>query len=235
MNPPRDTIPGILEFPVHDVSRYRDLLRSAPASIACPVRLGADVVFGATFALRGSIVPRSPQDILAAWSPSPCPPCPPGCTCLEPFAMGFPTELVRVGAHDRSLREETVRAAGELSDGLATYSRMALVGADRPADVPSVVGWAGVLNYPHQDLMSLGTVLRSWEERFGAVLVYLGRCTLMLAVADPPTTPEEADRVAAEHFSFCPDQSVPRKGTVHTPRTYARTIIGRGVWRFSWG
>jgi hypothetical protein len=44
--------------------------------------------------------------------------------------------------------------------------------------------------------------------------------TLVLAVAHPPRSQADAERVAAEHFAFCPDQHDPQNGTVYTPRTY---------------
>jgi hypothetical protein len=77
-------------------------------------------------------------------------------------------------------------------------------------------------------------VLRSWEERFGAVLVAMTFSTLVLAVAHPPRSQADAERVAAEHFAFCPDQHDPQNGTVYTPRTYGRTIRGASRWRFWW-
>lgn len=42
------------------------------------------------------------------------------------------------------------------------------------------------------------------------------------------------ERVATEHFAFCPDQHDPQNGTVYTPRTYAETIRGARLWKFWW-
>jgi hypothetical protein len=80
---------------------------------------------------------------------------------------------------------------------------------------------------PHQDLVGLSAVLRSWEERFGATLVWIGGFTLVLAVADPPRTREESERVAAEHFAFCHDQVDPQDGRDPYP-TLVRTGVQAG-------
>lgn len=79
-----------------------------------------------------------------------------------------------------------------------------LVPVTRPADVPAAIGWTGPANHD-LDGRDQSAVLRSWEERFGAVLVHLGFDTLRLHVADPPTDPAEIERLAREHYLFCPD------------------------------
>ena len=64
-------------------------------------------------------------------------------------------------------------------------------------------GWFGGRTPGRRRAMS--AVLRSWEDRFGAVLVRMGRATLELAVAAPPWEPSECLAVAAEHYAFCDD------------------------------
>ena len=97
------------------------------------------------------------------------------------------------------------------------------------------MGWVGIGNYDHQDNVRISAVLRSWEERFGAVLAVMTESTLLLSVAYPPTTFREAEQVATEHFAFCPDQHDPQDGvTVHTPRSYGREIRKARWWRFWW-
>ena len=48
-------------------------------------------------------------------------------------------------------------------------------------------------------------VLRSWEERFGAVVTSLGSGTVDLVVGAPPSG-DRVDQLAAEHLTFTPDQ-----------------------------
>lgn len=56
---------------------------------------------------------------------------------------------------------------------VADHASLAVVNADRPADIPAVVGWGGIGNYRHQELPGISAVLRSWEERFRAILTVL--------------------------------------------------------------
>lgn len=74
-------------------------------------------------------------------------------------------------------------------------------------------------------------MLRSWEDRFGAVVVALDRSVLWLSVAAPPVTRDECRAVAAEHFSSCRDvdQEDPRP-----LRAYASGLSGGTTWRFWW-
>lgn len=85
-----------------------------------------------------------------------------------------------------------------------TVQRLLLVPVTRPADVPAHLGWWGAANY---DLSGgdISAVLRSWEDRFGAVLIGMGFDTLTLHAAHPPVEPRQIELVAREQFAFCPD------------------------------
>jgi hypothetical protein len=99
--------------------------------------------------------------------------------------------------------------------------------------VLTAVGWDGAVNYI-QPKSLLSSVLRSWEQRFGARLIEVGFDTLHLAVAAPPVSPGHAERVAAEHFAFCPDNIVQglSGGTI---RAYAaKDVLGQAEWSFWW-
>ncbi|MEN3585135.1 DUF4253 domain-containing protein [Streptomyces sp. ZYX-F-203] len=125
-----------------------------------------------------------------------------------------------------------VRVAGALVRGDAALRepRLALVPADRAADVPFAIGWAGALDH-EDDAGVLSAVLRSWEERFAARLVALSANRMILSVAAPPDTRETAEAVAAEHLAFCPDV-ITRAGDL---RTHAETgVSGRPTWEFRW-
>jgi hypothetical protein len=86
------------------------------------------------------------------------------------------------------------------------------------------------LNY-EQAADELSAVLRSWEERFGAVLVGVGFDTLHLLVERPPQTMESAIRVAAEHFAFCTDNVDQGAGSI---RELAQELVGAPIWSFWW-
>jgi hypothetical protein len=110
--------------------------------------------------------------------------------------------------------------------------RLGLIAADRGADALAVAGWMGPANYTN-DTGRLAAVLRDWEERFGARVVGVGFDDLYLSVAAPPQTDDEALRVAAEHFAFCPD-NVWQSRPPYTLRAYAARILGQPVWTFWW-
>lgn len=78
-----------------------------------------------------------------------------------------------------------------------------LVPVTRPADAPAQLGWWGPTNYGLSG-GDVTAVLRSWEDRFGAVLVGIGLATLTLHLDTPPAG-ENATRAAHEWFAFCPD------------------------------
>lgn len=81
---------------------------------------------------------------------------------------------------------------------------LALVPARRPADVMAHLGWWGACNH---DLSGpdITAVLRSWEDRFGAILTHVGFDALVASVATPPTDAAQAELAAREWYLFCPD------------------------------
>lgn len=72
-------------------------------------------------------------------------------------------------------------------------------------------------------------VIRSWQGRFGARLCSLSMDTLGVSVAWPPTSAEQARRVAAEHFAFCPDLA-----NASSLEDRARSLAHAEVWAFWW-
>ncbi|MER7894550.1 DUF4253 domain-containing protein [Micromonospora sp. NPDC094482] len=111
--------------------------------------------------------------------------------------------------------------------------RLGLVASERGADSLAVAGWWGAANYTN-DTAEISAVLRDWEDRFGVRVVGLsGYATLFLSVAAPPQEFDEALRVAAEHFAFCPDNiwQGPRPCTL---AAYAERLIGANSWGFWW-
>ncbi|MFE9016896.1 DUF4253 domain-containing protein [Streptomyces cyaneofuscatus] len=111
-------------------------------------------------------------------------------------------------------------------------ARMALVPARRSADIPAAIGWSGPVNHEN-DVARLCAVLRSWEDRYDARVVVLGFDTMIVSVGRPPTTPEEARALAAEHYAFCPDnidQSPPYDLDVYAEKH----VLDQEVWSFWW-
>ncbi|MDH6133290.1 hypothetical protein P3T37_002685 [Kitasatospora sp. MAA4] len=111
-------------------------------------------------------------------------------------------------------------------------SRLGLVAAATGSDALTVAGWDGPVNYDN-DTAKFSAVVRGWEQRFGARVVAVGPATLHLSVAAPPTTTEDAQLVAAEHFAFCPD-NVWQNSHRNALAAYAERLIATHYWEFWW-
>lgn len=142
---------------------------------------------------------------------------------VRPFGKTFPG----LASQATSLRD--IRGDGDVLDQIRSR-RVALVAAERPADIVAAVGWMGAVNV-HDDPAFLSAVLRSWEVRWYARVVEIGFATLTLAVGNPPRDEKTALAVAAEHFAFCPDNVWQEVGTIEA---YARLLLGSRTWRFWW-
>lgn len=152
---------------------------------------------------------------------------------IRPFGPDWPG-LAPMASLTVSPDTRAAEVADSLSGGSRDWfkePRLALVPARRSADIPAVIGWTGPLNYEN-DVARLCSVLRSWEDRFGIRVVALSFDTLVVSVAAPPTTQAEAERVAAEHFAFCPD-NITQNGPDDL-RAYAEQLVGEEVWSFWW-
>jgi hypothetical protein len=107
---------------------------------------------------------------------------------------------------------------------------LGLAAASRGADALVVMGWQGAVNH-NEWVVPMAAVVRSWEDRFGARVVGVGFNTLELSVAAPPVTPEHAVRVAAEHWTFCPDNIIQGPGNLVD---YGEQLLGKYFWSFWW-
>jgi hypothetical protein len=77
--------------------------------------------------------------------------------------------------------------------------------------------------------LPVATVLRSWEDRFGARLLRVGFAEISLLASRPPRSTAHAQRVASEHFAFC-DECAGR-GLHDIPRITA-SLMESPVWTF---
>lgn len=109
--------------------------------------------------------------------------------------------------------------------------RLGLVASDRGADALEVAGWLGPTNHTN-DTGELCAVLRDWEERSGVRVVGAHFATLYPSVAAPPQTYDDAIRVAAEHFAFCPDNVWQSRH--RTLVNLAKSLIDCPMWSFWW-
>jgi hypothetical protein len=116
---------------------------------------------------------------------------------------------------------------GELQTG--GDGGLMLVPVVRPADVPEVLGWWGATNIDYAG-SDLAAVLRSWEERFGVVLVGIGFDTLLVQVARRPESAAQTEALVSEHYAFCPDNI--EQGLA--PDAYAEGLTEWTHWHFWW-
>lgn len=223
----------VSEQPLAEPELYRECVRRFGQSGLWPVLIphderfalaGEDWVDRSGLDSAGHLVDEiDPATVLDGWWDEPC------CegTCLEPFGARFPG-LARAAR----ARPDALAEAGGLGWARASAGgrRLGLVPAPRPADVPAILGWTGMINST-QDVAAISAVLRSWEDRFGATLVTLGFDALELAVAAPPTTVDRALRLAAEHRAFCRYNFTQQPGDL---RTFAAGLVKVPIWRFWW-
>ncbi|MQY13345.1 hypothetical protein SRB5_34910 [Streptomyces sp. RB5] len=129
--------------------------------------------------------------------------------------------------------EDPDRIAGEVAEALAEGELaryVALVPAERSADIPEAIGWLGMTN--HTGSRQLSAVLRSWEDRFGARVVGMAPAHLYVSVAAPPTSLEQAQLLALEHYLLCPDTIDQNPRFTHAG--YAEWLIDNPGWSFWW-
>ncbi|MCX4525963.1 MULTISPECIES: DUF4253 domain-containing protein [unclassified Streptomyces] len=161
---------------------------------------------------------------------------PDGAGLIAPFGRDWPglaEHRTPQGGPDEDDPEAVALALADelIRDGVLPGPRLALIPAGRGADVPTAMGWRGPTNY-ESDMALISTVLRSWEDRFGARVLALGFDELHLSVAAPPLTTAAALPVAAEHFAFCPDNVWQGSGSVGAYTDEA--VTGSASWGFWW-
>lgn len=103
--------------------------------------------------------------------------------------------------------------------------RVVWVEAQRPADIPGVLGWPLPV-----DLVDLTAVLRSWEDRFGAHVAVLGGGVLWLIVERPPTDRTRLERLACEIAAICPNAA----GQCGSFAGFVDTLAASNLWELFW-
>ncbi|MFE0026076.1 DUF4253 domain-containing protein [Amycolatopsis sp. NPDC059021] len=240
--PPVQTLPPghwhgriwVSDTPLTRPERYLGCVAEFERSGLWPVLIPHDQRFAANgedwIDDRGRLAPAQhrvasadPEAVLARWWDGSC------CdgACLRPFGARFPGLARRTARKSDPLAE-----AGNTGSVLAARGqhRLGLVQTERPADIPALLGWTGMIKSTDQ-VAELSAVLRSWEDRFGATLIVLGFDSLELSVAAPPRTQARALTVAAEHRAFSLPTFTGQPGTL---REYAASLVRARHWRFSW-
>ncbi|TGA90938.1 DUF4253 domain-containing protein [Streptomyces sp. MZ04] len=104
---------------------------------------------------------------------------------------------------------------------------LALVAADRSADIPAAIGWKAEAPLP-----LLCALLRSWEERFATRAIAVLGNTVYVSVARPPRTEAQALHIALEHVLTTADNVIKDPPTPYP--AYAESLIDNGLWSFWW-
>jgi Domain of unknown function (DUF4253) len=112
--------------------------------------------------------------------------------------------------------------------GTLPASRIGLVPAERPADVLPSIGWTPS---DQSDALPISTVVRSWEDRFGARLLEVGFAEIRLLATRPPRTLADAQRLAAEQFAFCDECA--GQG-LHDVPSISEHLLNSPIWTFWW-
>ena len=114
---------------------------------------------------------------------------------IAPFSWEFPG--MAPGQNVELSRADLMSALG-----LLRPARIGLVPAHRPAGALALVGSVFAVNR-HQGPAQFTAGLRSWEDRFEAVLLEVGFEHIRLLVQRPPRIRQAAEAIAAEHWAMC--------------------------------
>jgi hypothetical protein len=105
-----------------------------------------------------------------------------------------------------------------------------LVPCHRPADALGVIAWQG----QRLGAAEICAMLRSWEERFAAFPIAADGSSITLAVGAPPTTAEQALRLAAEMTAVAsPEEDVAgtAEALVGPPQSTLSNDLTPTCWR----
>jgi Domain of unknown function (DUF4253) len=170
---------------------------------------------------------------------------PPQWEWVAPLGTDFPGLAEKTTAQPEAF--EAFERLERWQRASASYSpadlapRLTLVPCTHPADAVAAMhlvcgsAYSGVENPG-----DVSSVLRSWEQRFAAVLVAAHPGGITLAVGAPPQSEERALRIAAEQFAFAPRQDAGAPGAlIGTARELLAgnppyTLSGRDIWTFVW-
>jgi len=104
-----------------------------------------------------------------------------------------------------------------------------LVPAPKSYEIPAYLKWHAFNYCPPTEFHV--AILKTWHERFGAVLVGIGNDFLEVIVSNPPKTLDEALQLAEEEYFYCPENINDRLGTLSGR---AAELMVDSWWFFWW-
>ncbi len=154
-------------------------------------------------------------------------------SAIHPFNLRFPG-LAISSATPEPLAADPCAALAALADLAA---RLMLVPCHRPADAITLVGGLACETAGPQ----ISAVLRSWEQRFGAMVIAVQPSLLLATVTHPPGDGAQALALAAEHWAFCPPADTGHATPIRDIASRLSTDTGlpghdltRGLWPIGW-
>jgi len=90
-----------------------------------------------------------------------------------------------------------------------------------------MIGYGNQLHEPDEHF----AVHKFWHENYGAEIITSTNDTIEMLVARPPTSPDDAQRLAQQQFVYAPD--IVKHGTGKTS-TLAGQLINGKIWYFWW-
>jgi hypothetical protein len=94
----------------------------------------------------------------------------------------------------------------------------------------ALIGWSGYMNRT-PGILQVASVLRSWEDRFGARLLRIGFAQISLLATRPPRDLGSVQLLAAEHYVFCNECGGLGLSDISSITRY---LIASPVWTFWW-
>src|SRR5262249_54328128 len=98
-----------------------------------------------------------------------------------------------------------------------------------PWEVPAILNFGGWNECP--DASVHVTMMKRWSEKCGAEVVGMNGDVVEMYAAQPPTTRDEALKLANEQFLYCNDIVI--QGT-QTIEALAAGLLGNNLWFFWW-
>ena len=153
---------------------------------------------------------------------------------LAPFGTDFPGL-----APAQRLYPSSVSDPFDLAGVLNVAARLMLVPCNRPADCFALIGGLATETTPAE----ISAVIRSWEERFGAVPVAAQPSGATLAINAPPSDETQALTLAAEHLAFSPPaevgpgtltQMADRLRDPGRPAAPDAGLLSKETWHIAW-
>ncbi|WP_194097736.1 DUF4253 domain-containing protein [Marivivens aquimaris] len=115
-----------------------------------------------------------------------------------------PREDIAITPRHEPLDAIQIAAQNPLTQKPANTVYIGLIPTSDPTEVPAHFDAGGWNEFPVSEVHV--ALMRRWRDRYGARLIGHQFDTLVFHVQRPPTTAEDALKLAEEHYAYCPDR-----------------------------